>query len=150
MRRPARLAAAAPAALLLAALSLWAAAAQQEEPFPHDEHRGLFPLCTGCHEGIPDGDEATYYPPPEQCVECHDGVDEERVTWTGPTTEVTNLDFDHPTHDRELAAAGDPELDCSDCHTQEGADRMDVRLTVVDRCLSCHAHEAECREEMAS
>ena len=49
---------------------------QEQVSFPHVEHQGLFPLCTGCHGGIPEGDRATFYPPPASCTSCHDGVRE--------------------------------------------------------------------------
>ena len=26
----------------------------QEQPFPHEQHERLFPVCTGCHQGIPE------------------------------------------------------------------------------------------------
>ncbi len=48
----------------------------QEQPFPHERHERLFPLCTGCHEGIPTGDRSEYYPDPATCAGCHDGVRE--------------------------------------------------------------------------
>jgi hypothetical protein len=128
--------------LVLAAVAV-ALPGQEAEPFPHIEHQGLFPLCTGCHEGVPEGDAASFYPPPASCTGCHDGVREERVTWNGPRVDVTNVSFQHDTHAAELAAAGDPILDCSACHVATGATRMAVTDSVqVVGCLSCHAHEA--------
>jgi hypothetical protein len=117
--------------------------AQEQVPFPHVDHQGLFPLCTGCHEGIPEGDAASFYPPPASCTGCHDGVREERVTWSGPTTDIDNVTFEHDLHDRELATAGDPPQDCASCHVPAGGTRMAVADDVqLGGCWSCHAHVA--------
>jgi hypothetical protein len=115
---------------------------QWEDGFPHDQHSGLFPLCIGCHEGIPTGDLATYYPAPETCASCHDGERERRVDWTGPTRRITNLDFDHPEHQAEVVGHDGREMECAECHSAPGARRMDVQWAVAERCLACHAHEA--------
>ncbi|MGE0159969.1 MAG: hypothetical protein AB7T31_11220 [Gemmatimonadales bacterium] len=116
---------------------------QEQTPFPHLEHQGLFPLCAGCHEGIPEGDTATFYPPPASCTGCHDGVREERVTWNGPTDDVDNVAFQHDVHDAELAAAGDPPQECASCHVEAGGTRMAVADDVqLAGCWSCHAHQA--------
>ncbi|HUH12387.1 MAG TPA: hypothetical protein VMK65_04725, partial [Longimicrobiales bacterium] len=111
--------------------------------FPHPEHAGLFPYCTGCHEGVPSGDRATFYPPPESCAGCHDGEGLERVDWAAPEPDVDNLAFMHPGHAAEIAPETERELDCAVCHTAAGAPRMAVERAVAERCLSCHAHEAE-------
>jgi hypothetical protein len=118
------------------------AKAQSDDGFPHDRHTGLFPLCIGCHEGIPEGNLAEFYPSPETCVGCHDGQRERRVDWTGPTRRITNLDFDHPTHQAETLSHDGRELDCSACHIRPGTRRMDVEYAVVEQCLACHAHQA--------
>jgi len=119
-------------------------AALQEEPFSHEEHAGLFPVCTGCHTGVEQGDRAAFYPPPELCARCHDGADQERVSWTPPGQEPGNLRYEHQEHARELAAEGEPRQSCEACHTSPGADRMAVRERVeLESCFSCHAHEAE-------
>jgi hypothetical protein len=132
-------------AIVLAALAGSAALlarAQSDEGFPHEKHQGLFPLCIGCHEGIPTGDVAQWYPEPETCVSCHDGEREERVEWSGPTRRVTNLQFDHPAHQAEMVAHDGREMECAECHSQPGARRMEVEWAVAERCISCHAHEA--------
>lgn len=107
--------------------------------FPHQRHAGLFPVCTGCHTGIPTGDQADFYPSPQLCARCHDGTHQRRVDWNGPSHLVTNLRFDHARHPRQAAGQS---IECGTCHTEEGAARMAVREAVVPRCLSCHAHQA--------
>ncbi|MGD8873315.1 MAG: cytochrome c3 family protein [Gemmatimonadota bacterium] len=115
----------------------------QEAPFPHEAHQGLFPLCTGCHEGVPTGDESDFYPDPASCDGCHDGVREVTVTWNGPTERVDNVTFSHSEHAEELAEAGDPEQQCASCHIQQGGERMAVSDDIqLDTCWGCHAHEA--------
>jgi len=116
---------------------------QEQVPFPHFEHQGLFPLCTGCHEGIPEGDPARFYPPPASCSGCHDGVREEAVTWGGPSDRTGNVAFEHDAHTAALAAAGDPPQDCASCHVPEGGQRMAVADGVqLAGCWGCHAHVA--------
>ena len=111
--------------------------------FPHEEHAGLFALCTGCHGGVGRGDTAAFYPEPESCANCHDGEQEERVEWTGPSRRPDNLDFDHGHHAEELEGEGEEAASCESCHTPAGATRMAVTgRAVPDRCLSCHEHEA--------
>lgn len=129
--------AAAPVALLLAA------ELGQEDPFPHEEHEGLFPLCIGCHEGIPDGLAATSYPEPESCANCHDGIDEELVQWDGPTRSATNVAFDHVEHVREMEADGEEALTCEACHSQPDTERMSVEGVELGSCWGCHEHEAD-------
>jgi hypothetical protein len=136
-------------AFLLAAVaggvgSWWiAVAGLQEQPFPHQEHQGLFPLCTGCHEGVPLGNEADYYPEPASCLGCHDGVREERVTWQGPRERVGNVVFEHRAHDAALTDAGDPPQECASCHIAPGGERMAVADSIqLGTCWSCHAHTA--------
>ncbi len=107
--------------------------------FPHERHANLFPVCTGCHEGIPTGDMAAAFPAPELCARCHDGDQRKRVDYTVPTLPASNLKFRHPAHAQGLT---DTTLACSSCHTEEGAPRMAVRPAVVGNCLSCHAHQA--------
>jgi hypothetical protein len=131
--------------LCLAVLVLASASARllapQEQGFPHDKHAKLFPLCAGCHTGMPSGDSAAFYPDPAMCLRCHDGVDEERVNWRAPTREISNLDFDHAVHARDVSREGTP-LACETCHTPAGAGRMQVQFALAPNCLSCHAHRA--------
>jgi len=119
------------------------AAADTSEGFPHEEHAGLFALCTGCHGGIGRGDTASFYPEPESCANCHDGEQEERVEWAGPERRVSGLTYDHGEHAAELEREGEEPAACESCHTPAGATRMAVaRRAVPERCLSCHEHEA--------
>ncbi|HET9441645.1 MAG TPA: hypothetical protein VFO52_15820 [Longimicrobiales bacterium] len=123
--------------VLLVTVAGAVAALQQEDEFPHIEHARLFPLCTGCHEGVPDGDRARFYPARMLCASCHNGTDQQRVSWEAPGPQVNNLDFSHPEHEAE-----EP-LDCSACHTRAGQPRMAVERRVVpERCFACHEHQA--------
>jgi predicted CXXCH cytochrome family protein len=115
--------------------------ADDTDRFPHDQHARLFPLCAGCHEGIETGDAAAYYPSPQLCVNCHDGVVEDRVDWTGPVDQPRNLVFEHVQHDAEVRSEGAP-LQCEQCHAPAGADRMAVQRAEPAVCFSCHAHAA--------
>lgn len=130
------------AALLLVAIS---ARGGQEEAFPHPQHVGLFPFCAGCHEGVPTGDLADFYPEPQLCAGCHDGVELDSVDWTPPsTTEPEPFRFTHPAHIAAMEAAGETPLECQACHVPEDAGRMQVRQQLVlPQCLSCHGHPAE-------
>lgn len=111
--------------------------ADRTEQFPHALHTRMFPLCEGCHQGIETGDVAAYYPSPQLCVNCHDGVVEARVEWAGPGSHLTNLVFEHTMHD-----AIEP-LACEQCHTVAGAPRMTIQRANPDACFSCHGHAAE-------
>ena len=134
---------------VLGALALGAAgsgvvaAMRAEGEFPHSDHEGLFPLCSGCHAGIETtATSSEWYPEPESCVACHDGVREDPVVWTGPTRDASNLSYLHSDHERRLTLEGDSAT-CSSCH-QDAADpgRMSVVPAEAESCLSCHAHEA--------
>jgi len=117
-------------------------AAVQESPFPHEDHQGLFPVCSGCHQGVETGNVAAFYPPASQCAGCHDGVDQNLVTWTGPSPRSTNVVFDHAAHGAGLDGAGDPAVTCEACHSDPAGERMSVDDAVeVGQCWSCHAHE---------
>jgi hypothetical protein len=125
---------------LLVSLGLTAGgliALNREDPFPHEEHARLFPLCIGCHEGIPEDDGGRFYPAVALCTQCHNGTEQKRVAWTNPTPYVSNLKFSHSGHNAK------EQLECSDCHTRAGAPRMAVARTVPDRCFACHAHRAQ-------
>ena len=113
------------------------AALNRDDEFPHEKHARLFPLCTGCHEGVPEGDRARFYPARMLCAGCHNGTDQRLVDWAGPEAYASNLDFSHPEHEAKQA------LDCSTCHTKAGEARMAVeRRAEPDRCFACHAHRA--------
>lgn len=128
-------------ALAITAAGL-AGVAQRQQDFPHEQHANLFPLCEGCHEGVPDGNRAEFYPEPAQCAGCHDGTEQPRVEWRGPTEEPDNVDFTHPEHPGVGEEEGG-EITCSTCHTPAGAPRMAVaERPVVPQCLACHDHRA--------
>jgi hypothetical protein len=125
--------------------------ANQEVTFPHERHQGLFPLCTGCHEGVPVGDASDFYPDPASCRGCHDGVREVTVTWSGPSGRIDNVSFVHDQHDGALRGAGDAPLQCASCHIAPGGGRMAVADDVqVGTCFACHAHEATIHQVDAS
>jgi hypothetical protein len=119
---------------------LYALAAKDE--FSHKQHAGLFPLCAGCHEGVPQGNRVSAFPSPTVCAGCHDGNERRKVDWTGPSERVSNVAFSHPAHDSKQA------LECSTCHVPGGRGGMaGVQRSVVSQCLDCHAHAA--REHFA-
>lgn len=112
----------------------------QEAPFPHEDHQGLFPVCTGCHQEMNSFDRADFFPPASQCAGCHDGGDLERVTWTGPSDRISNVRFTHAAHGNELADAGEEPATCESCHSAADGERMSVDGTErMDTCWSCHA-----------
>ena len=118
--------------------------ARQPITFPHARHEGLFPVCTGCHTGVPTGDRASFYPSPELCSRCHDGDQQPRVTWSPPAQKLDNLRFQHPRHAELLAGAGDEPVTCESCHTAPGGGRMSVDVhPQLGTCFSCHAHQAQ-------
>lgn len=117
--------------------------ARQQPTFPHSTHEGLFPVCTGCHTGIPAGDTASYFPSPELCARCHDGQERPKVDWTAPTKRESNLLFQHPQHEQLLRQAGDDPVTCESCHSEAGRGRMAVDThEELSTCFSCHAHQA--------
>ncbi len=131
------------AALLSVVVAAGAIQAQQVQTFPHARHEGLFPLCTGCHEGVVDGDSAKMFPSPELCARCHTGESLPKVAWKGHTERVTNLRFSHSIHVRMLHNAGDSALECAQCHSEPGRGRMAVGATPhMATCFGCHAHKA--------
>ena len=150
------------------ASGLWAVSRAVQEPFPHSDHAGLFPLCQGCHEGIETDTEVAYYPTPGSCTACQDGEVEPEIEWTAPVVDPSNLDYSHRIHIEVVAASGG-EADCSTCHrlaadsvatlfAVEGREarapgavsatetmavpHMFVGRAEPETCVSCHAHEA--------
>lgn len=115
-----------------------ASALNRQQRFPHQAHERLFPLCTGCHEGVPQGNAGRFYPSPQLCAGCHNGAERARVSWTAPQPSASNLKFSHPQH----SAVSGADIDCSVCHTQPGTSRMAVVRAAPERCFSCHAHQA--------
>lgn len=121
---------------------------QVDSLFPHLEHEGLFPLCSGCHEGIPEGDRATSFPESGLCAGCHDGVARSEVDWSPPAIEQGTLSFTHPQHIGAVTQAGDSPVDCAGCHMADGGGRMEIVPLQPDGCLSCHgpvltSHQAQ-------
>jgi len=137
------------AAVVVAGVS-WAGASvrgrgvQEQRPFPHAEHVGLFPTCKGCHAGIEEGDPSRWLTAgPENCAECHDGVTEKRVAWTQPERPATNLHFDHVRHAGEMQEGYDSAAVCTDCHRQAGGTKpMQVVMARPELCIRCHEHRA--------
>jgi predicted CXXCH cytochrome family protein len=123
--------------LVAVASSLWALA-QVADSFPHADHEGLFPLCTGCHVGIETGVRNDFYADPSVCARCHDGQREPTVEWSGPRSEPTNLVFSHTDHETLVAEAGES-ADCVTCHQEVDAEvRMAVARARPETCLQCH------------
>jgi hypothetical protein len=116
----------------------------EDDPFPHEEHRGLFPSCLACHAGVPEGDEDRLYTVTlEQCARCHDGQERERVAWSRPEPAAHNLVFTHPDHSDAVERADGSPLSCSACHGLEpDAPRMAVGGATAESCLDCHTHRA--------
>lgn len=132
------------ALLATAATTAAGMAMMDSEAFPHEKHARVFPSCAGCHAGAFNGNEAQLYPAPATCETCHDGKDEKRVEWAGPTREPDNLRFDHAEHAREAGREMGPDTAaCQRCHTKGGAGpRMAVVEARPAECLSCHEHRA--------
>lgn len=118
------------------------ASSRPEREFPHLAHQGLFPLCTGCHVGIPTGDTASFFPNRSQCEGCHEDNLQPVIDFYSRPDEPrpTNLHFSHPTHDQDQPDG--QVLDCTTCHVEPGQPRMAVRPPQPEQCLSCHAHQA--------
>ncbi len=140
-------------ALLLALLVAMAAAgsARAQTPwFPHQRHARLFPVCTGCHLGVPTGDSTAFFPPPTLCASCHDGKVQGRVQWTGPHTLPSNVAFSHPRHAAASAAGGQP-AQCTSCHATTAPPRaMAVARARPELCIACHAHASPAHLAMAA
>jgi hypothetical protein len=108
-----------------------------DDEFSHETHAGMFPLCAGCHEGVPTGDAARTFPAPTVCAGCHNGVEQKKVTWTKPRGYKSNLAFSHPDHDRKQP------MECAACHMTPGTARMTtVKRSEPATCFACHAHPA--------
>jgi predicted CXXCH cytochrome family protein len=116
--------------------------ADRTERFPHAAHARMFPHCAGCHEGVETGDAAAYYPSAQLCVNCHDGTVAARVEWDAPREYLTNLVFEHTRHDAAMVQRDGQALECEQCHTPAGGQRMTIQRANPEVCLSCHAHEA--------
>ena len=131
-------------ALLIGALASGSALAWVvQQRFDHWQHRALFPTCVGCHAGAAEPG-AALWPAPASCAECHDNAVQKAVEWTpraGPR--ASNLKFTHSAHaDAVRRLSPDSTLQCRACHTEPGADPMQVELAVVRNCLDCHGVKA--------
>lgn len=125
-------------ALLIPGALLLGAAATVQEPFPHDAHERLFPLCEGCHT-VETDDPADLYPDPALCGRCHDGDQAPTVTWSPPTGAP---EYRHPDHDRLAGVA----LACQDCHAGGGAVALAEFPASCDACHGDHhTPSARCR-----
>jgi hypothetical protein len=127
-------------AALAAVAAASTAAAFRGDKFDHVEHRKLFVSCQTCHYADDDF-RASAWPTAESCVSCHDGTVEERVDWRPPTGPApSNLKFSHAGHADEVhrLAGADSALGCGSCHTESGAEWMQVKRAVAENCLSCH------------
>ncbi len=116
--------------------------AQEDRPFLHEEHAGLFPLCTGCHEGVPEGETGGFFPGADLCNQCHNAEerDLEPVEWSAPPVR-SELQFEHPVH-RTRMAEQDSTLECAGCHSEPGMGRMEAVFRVQrETCTDCHEHE---------
>jgi hypothetical protein len=121
---------------LLAALL----ASQPDTGFVHEKHAKLFPLCSTCHAGAVEA-QASPWPDPGSCARCHDGKIQPAVSWQPPTgAQGSNLRFTHSGHLASFRAAkpGTDRPACTDCHSEAGADWMQVQRTVSSQCLNCH------------
>lgn len=126
--------------LLLAVAGGSAVARVVRDRFDHEEHRDLFPSCTGCHAGIAEG-TGSIWPAAADCAACHDGTVEDTVEWTPrQRPRASNLRFTHDKHAAEVSErhGADSTLQCSACHSERGGDPMQVRVAVVRNCLDCH------------
>lgn len=131
--------------LVAAGVAVPADAGAQEaaaEAFPHREHEGLFPFCTGCHREVDAEQRRARFPDGELCARCHDGEELDRVEWSLEPPEPTNLEFRHAEHPSDTTIRGE-RIECSTCHAEAGAGPMAVASLSADRCLSCHEHRAE-------
>lgn len=114
----------------------WAALALQDQGFPHETHEGLFPLCTGCHTGVPTNQVDDFYPSVDQCNQCHTGAQEKVDTWSERGPREGNLRFAHGFHE---ALFGDM-MSCEGCHSTSDEVRMAVTGSVqLETCWQCHS-----------
>lgn len=113
------------------------ASVAQQEPFPHPRHQRVFPLCSSCHAGI-ETEQGVTYPTPNACRNCHDGVTEEVVPWTGRESRPNNLRFAHDQHLAAVTREGESTT-CASCHRRsDGTRSMDVGAATPENCLTCH------------
>ena len=109
------------------------------EPFPHEQHEGLFPLCAGCHVGVVSNTPAEAFPPPELCARCHDGATLDPVSWDAYDPHASNLVFDHVEHSERLVQENEPDPGCVGCHSTSPEERMNLMASPqAERCLTCH------------
>jgi hypothetical protein len=106
----------------------------EADSFPHARHARLFTSCEACHNGLSTDDSTAFFPAPEVCQACHDGVIARRVSWARGARRPSLAQFSHSVH---------PPIDCASCHaSSDTAALMDVGRAIADRCLLCHAPDA--------
>ncbi len=134
------------AAIGLIGLAIGPAVARTaRDRFDHWQHREVFPTCAGCHAGMARG-VGPVWPASADCAACHDGTVKEEVDWSPPSApRASNLRFTHGGHAEDVREAhgADSTLRCSACHSEPGADPMQVRVAVVRNCLDCHGIREE-------
>jgi hypothetical protein len=115
------------------------AARLADDRFDHWQHRRVFPTCQGCHAGAQDSTRSIW-PSATDCESCHDGIVEEKVTWSPPArSRPSNLRFSHLKHAEEAAERLPRDsVVCGSCHLPGAAPWMRVRRTEVRECLDCH------------
>ena len=113
----------------------WAALALQEQGFPHEAHEGLFPLCAGCHTGVPTNEFEDFFPSVDLCNQCHTGDQQRTDTWSQRGPREGNLKFRHGFHE---SLFGDM-VSCEGCHSTPGGVRMAVSGDIqLEGCWQCH------------
>ncbi len=126
-----------PTSWLFTALLATAAPVAAQGAFPHEAHKGLFPLCQGCHD-MSSGKASAHYPSPELCGHCHDGQLEPRVSWSPPASPG----YPHPIHPRGTGVRPS----CTDCHGTDATLVVDAGRPACEQCHARH-HQAksQCR-----
>lgn len=115
----------------------WAAMGLQEQSFPHETHEGLFPICSGCHTGVPANNFEEFFPSVELCNQCHTGDQTKTDFWSDREPREGNLSFAHGFHE---AAFGTSAPTCEACHSTPGGVRMAVSEDIqLETCWNCHS-----------
>jgi hypothetical protein len=128
------------AVALLAITQSGASGQPRRDGFPHAKHASVSPTCTGCHSGVRTADSSARFPERSICQACHDGVQEDSVSWRRREPRPSLLRFDHTTHQR--AAKGEASR-CQECHApSRDTAWMRVDRASPDGCVGCHAHRA--------
>lgn len=128
-------------AVVLCSAAGWALTRPAKAGFDHLKHRNLFPACESCHVGAGIPGDYNLWPSAESCAACHDGEVEARIEWSPPAgPSPSNLRFTHGVHQAKIRSQSRPDssVPCVTCHSEQGAQRMDVRHAVVEQCVRCH------------